>query len=166
MKTQHLTDFNMYVDGDSFIGVCKKVTLPSLKFQKKEKALSGSACAGDVMTGRVEKLEVEMDIETLLKNKLFRALGNSEETPIVIKGSIAEGGQHKALEVELSGTFHEMNLSDLEADSGINMNIKGTLCLYKMTCDGDELIYVNANKWIVRVAGEDKTAQLRTNLGL
>lgn len=166
MKKQHLTDMNVYVDGDSFIGVCKKVTLPNIKFQTKEKSLSGSACAGDVMTGRVEKLEIEMEVETLLKNKLFDALGKSEETPIVIKGNVVDGGQHKSLEVELSGTFHEMNISDMEADIGITMTVKGTLCMYKLSCDGDELTYINASKWIVRVGGVDRTAQLRTNLGL
>lgn len=165
---QVITAFNCFVDGNSYSGMVNKATIPPVVFETVEKSVAGYAGDIDVLTGRVGKMESDIEFDSFAAAAIFGMLGNANasDKPVVMRGSVASGGNHLELKITMQGTWKEWGGVELSAKAEVNNKFKVSLTKLVVEVDGKELIYINLPTFDTRVNGNDIGAKIKANLGL
>ncbi|AUR88221.1 tail tube protein [Vibrio phage 1.111.B._10N.286.45.E6] len=165
---QVLTDFHTYVDGKGYAGIANKVSIPSIVFETIEKDLSGNAGAYDVLTGRLGKLESELQFDSFAAKEIWGLVGNplASLTPVVIRGSLRDGPLDIGVKITMQGTWKEWSGHDFEVKAEIQSKFKLSLTKLVIEVGGDEVVYINLPLWDIRMNGKPIGLLVRANLGL
>lgn len=165
---QVLTDFNTFIDGRGYSGVANKVSIPAVIFETIEKDLAGNAGAYDVLTGRVGKLESELQFDTFAAGEIFGMLGNADasDTPIVLRGSLKDGPNDVSLKVTMQGVWKEWSGHEFEVKAEVQNKFKVSLTKLAIEIDGSEKLYINMPTWDIRMNGKVIGKKVKANLGL
>lgn len=165
---QVLTDFNTHIDGVGFAGISSKVTIPEIVFETIEKNLSGNAAAYEILTGRIGKMESEIELNSYHLENVWDLLGSNKgaETPVVFRGSLKDGPNDIGLKITFQGIWKSAAISGLEVGGEVNNKFKVSLRKLVIEANDKEVLYINAPTWDIRQNGKDVASKIKANLGL
>lgn len=166
-KLKHMNLFN---DGNSYVGVSKTVTLPTLS--RKMEAWRAAGMDGPVkvdMGHSDDGIQLEWtlggwDLTVLRQFGAIRADG------VMLRwaGSVQrdDTGEVSAVEVVVRGRHEEIGFGDSESGEDTEHSITTTCSYYKLTIDGNVEIEIDLLNFVFNVNGEDLLAAHRAAIGL
>lgn len=167
MKLPHiLTDMNVFMMDESFAGQVNTMTMPKIAFKVVEKILSGAAGSIDRSLGKLEKMEIEVNIEAF-NPRLIGLVGSNDarEEVVIVRGALDVDGTHKPLVVRFSGFWKDLDMGEFKPEGETAVKSMVSLEHFELELDGRELVYIDHLTNVVRFNGEDRTAGIRACLG-
>ncbi|WP_313473942.1 phage major tail tube protein [Stutzerimonas kunmingensis] len=165
-----LKNANLFNDGNSYMGVSKSVTLPTLT-----RKLEGFRGAG--MDGQV-KVDLGMgddgiQIEWTLGGwdlTAVRQYGITNASGVLLRWAGAvqrdDTGEVSAVEVVVRGRHEEIDFGDAEPGEDTEHSITTTCTYYKLIIDGNVEIEIDLLNFVFIVNGEDRLAEQRAAIGI
>lgn len=162
-----LKNFNLSVDGTSYLGEVTEFTQPKIAMQLEDYRAGGMIAPVGVNMG-LEKLELEFKI------------GGHEEDLIKLFGGTISGNafrfngayQHDdddavdAVEIVCRGRIVEMDEGNSKAGDDTEHTYKAALTYYKKTVNGVDILEIDTLNQIYIVGGKDRLAEIRKAMGL
>jgi P2 family phage contractile tail tube protein len=163
-----LKNFNVFVDGVSFMGVATEVALP--KLARKMEAYRGGGMNGEVDVDLgVEKLEVEHTYGGLVR-EIFQGFGLTKIDGMLLRFAGAyqrdDTGDVDAVEITVRGRHQEIDAGSAKAGDKNELKVKSSLTYYKLAVNGQVDVEIDLVNMIEFVNGEDRLAAQRKAIGL
>lgn len=161
--------FNVYVNGDSFLGLAESLSLPKLTRKTEDYQGAGMVMAVAVDLGfEAGALDMELTLGGL-ESSLLAAWGESiDGLQLRFAGSYLDAATNEAMpcEVQVRGRLTELDWG--EAKQGDNTSHKYSLknTYVKITVNGREEFELDALNLKYLVRGKDQFAKHRANIGL
>lgn len=163
-----LRKFNLFNNGNSYLGLIEEVTLPKLGWKTEEYDGAGQVAPVDIPLS-LEKLEMEMTLGGLVVGvmKQFGTIGLAD-VPLRFNGSYqeAQGSAIKAVEVNVRGFHRQIDPGNAKQGDNTQHKISTSLSYYKLTIDGEDIIEIDALNQVFIVDGKDLYADHRQAMGL
>ncbi len=163
-----LKNFNVFNDGQNYVGIVQKLKLPDLK-RKMEKYRGGG------MNGEVsidlgqEALEVEHEYGGP-ERQLFAqwALTNIDGVLLRFAGALQneQTGAVTAIEVVMRGRHEEISLGDVEGGKLNAFKVKSQLTYFKYSENGSPVVEIDLVNMVEVVDGADRLEEQRRAIGL
>lgn len=165
---QKLKNFNLFNEGQSYLGKVAAVTLPNLTAQMEEWRGAGMDAPVDIDLG-MEKLEMEWTAGGWLPDALkqFGVL-NASGVGLRFTGAIQadDTEQVKAVEVVVRGRHSEIAFGESEPGGDTTHTYTTTLSYYKLTIDGEVIHEIDVLGMIKKIGGVDRMEGIRNALGI
>lgn len=163
-----LKNFNVFVDGVSFMGIATEVALP--KLARKQEDYRGGGMNGPVgIDLGVEKLEIEHTYGGLVR-EMFKSFGISKIDGVLLRFAGAyqrdDTGEVDAVEVTVRGRHQEIDAGTAKAGDKSELKVKSSLTYYKLSVNGQVDVEIDLVNMIENIDGEDRLAAQRKAIGL
>lgn len=165
-----LKHFNLFNDGNSYLGQAGTVTLPTLA--RKLESFRGAGMDGPVKVdlGHSDdgiQLEWTLPGWDLTVLKQFGAV-RVDGVLLRFAGSVQrdDTGDVSAVEVVVRGRHEEIDFGDAEAGEDTEFSITTTCTYYKLTIDNQVIVEIDLLNFVYIVDGEDLLAAHRKALGV
>jgi len=166
-KLKHLNLFN---DGNSYLGVAKSLTLPTLG--RKFEAYRGGGMEGPVKVdlGHSDdglQLEWTLGGWDLIALRQFAAV-RVDGVQLRFAASVQrdDTAEVSAVEIVMRGRHEEVDFGDAEPGEDTEHKITTALTYYKLTVDGEELVEIDLLNFIYKVDGKDLLEEHRKAIGI
>jgi P2 family phage contractile tail tube protein len=166
-KLKHMNLFN---DGNSYLGVAKSATLPTLA--RKMEAYRGGGMDGPVKVDlghSDDGLQFEWTLGgwDLIALRQFGAV-RVDGVALRFAGSVQrdDTGEVSAVEILARGRHEEIDFGDAAPGEDTEHKITTALTYYKLTVDGEEIIEIDLLNFIFKVNGKDLLEEHRRALGI
>lgn len=163
-----LRKFNLFNDGNSYLGQVEEVALPKLSWKTEEYDGAGQVAPVDIPLA-LEKLGMEMTLGGLVLGALkqFGTIGVSD-VPLRFNGSYqeAQGSSVLPVEVNTRGYLREVDMGNAKQGDNTQHKLTYALSYYKLTVGGNDVIEIDALNQVFVVDGKDLYADHRQALGL
>lgn len=161
-----LTDMNVFLLDESFAGQLNSMTMPKFVVKMVEKATSGTAGGIERSLGRLEKLEAEVNIEAYVPQIIGLVGSNAaRDEVLILRGALDVDGGHVALVVRFSGFWKDLDLGEMKPEAETTVKSMVAIEHFELEIDGKEVIYLDKLTNVWRMAGVDRTAEIRACLG-
>ncbi|WP_085445790.1 phage major tail tube protein [Escherichia coli] len=165
-----LKNFNIFIDGESMIGVAQEVTLPKLTQKMVAYRGGGMLASVDIVLGLDDgALDMDITVGGLMPALLKKlAVSTADGMQLRFQGAYQDDtdGGYRACMIQTRGRFTEVDWGNAKVgeDSSHKYTLKNTYV--RISVDETVLYEVDAlnMKWVV--GGEDKSAALRKAMGL
>lgn len=163
-----LKQFATFVNGNSYVGEMKEVTLPKLTRQM-EKWRSGGMPGGIKLDFGSEEMQSELTAAGFMA-EVLKTWGTMRHDGVLLRfaGSLqsddAEGVD--TLEVVMRGRFSEIDFGKAEAGKATEVKKKMEVSYYKLSINGEVIFELDPVNMIEIVGGVDRMAETRNALGL
>lgn len=165
---QVLKNFNLFGDGASWLGCVSSVKLPKLATKDESMRTAGMLAEIDVPMG-LDSLELEFSCDGYVKTALSQ-FGDMAHNARLYRFAGAtqspESEEYIAVEVVVRGRMAEIDFGDAELAKKTEHKYKVKCSTFKLMMAGEVLIDVDVVNGKAVIGGVDKTAGLRTALGL
>ncbi len=163
-----LKNFNLFIDGISFVGVASEVVLP--KLTRKMEGFRGAGMNAEIDTDMgMEKLEVEHTYAGINRD-IFNQWGVTKADAVLLRFAGAyqrdDTGDVDAVEVVMRGRHSEIDPGSSKAGDETDFKVKSSLSYYKLSINGEVVIEIDILNMIEIVNGEDRIADQRAAIGL
>lgn len=163
-----LKNFNLFGNGNSFMGIVAEATIP--KFALKMEEWRGGGMIGPIMLDMgLEKLEMDFTLGglTAVAFRDFGAIGY-DTSLLRFAGAYQEDGSGavQALEIICHGRYQEIDLGQAKAGSDTTHKYKLVCSYVKLTVDGTVWAEIDLVAGVYTIFGVDRYAQIRAALGL
>lgn len=165
-----LKHFNLFNEGNSYMGVAASVTLP--KLTRKLEAWRGAGMDGPV---KVDlgfgddgiPLEWTLGGWDLTALKQFGAV-SANGVGLRFAGSVQQDdtGEIIPVEVVVRGRHEEIDFGESKAGEDTEHKMNTACSYYKLVVDGEEVIEIDLMAMIFKVDGNDMLEEHRKNIGL
>ena len=165
-----LKNFNIFNDANSYQGIVKNITLPTLA--RKMEAYRGGGMNGPVkadMGLSDDGIQVEWTLGgwDLLA---IRQWGATSASAVALRftGAVQQDdtGATPAVEVVMRGRHEEIDFGSAEPGGDTEHSITTTCTYYKLSVDGEVLVEIDILNMVEIVNGEDILADQRAALGI
>ncbi len=165
-----LKNMNLFNDGNSYAGVAKTVTLPSLG--RKMEAYRAAGMNGPVkadlgMSDDGIQLEWKLGGLDLIVLKQFGAV-NASGVALRFAGAFQRDDTEEvsAVEISVRGRHETIEMGDAQPGEDTEHAITTTCSYYKLTVDNEDIIEIDLLNFIENVGGIDMLEKQRTAIGL
>lgn len=163
-----LKNFNLFVDGESYVGQVTEVTLP--KLSRKTEDYRAGGMNGPVAAGLgLEKLELKWTAGGYIKS-LLTQWGSQTVGGVLLRFAGAlqadDSADVTSLEVTVRGRHDEIDPGKAEAGSKTEIQVSTSISYYKLVLNGQTLIEIDFVNMIEIVDGKDLMADIRAAIGL
>ena len=163
-----LKNFNVFLDGTSFMGVASEVTPP--KFAAKMEEWRGGGMLGAIMIDvGLEKMEVDFTLGGLAA-AAFRQFGANSYDAAMLRfaGAYQEDGTGtvQALELTVHGRYQEIDLGNAKAGGDTDHKYKLVCSYVLLTVDGATWAEIDLVAGTYIIFGVDRYAEIRAALGV
>lgn len=160
--------FNVFIDGEGYIGEAKEVTVPKLALKLEAWRSGGMPGEVDIDLG-IEKLELEATFggpidaiyksfgDPVINSRLIRFVGSYQKD---------DSGVVEAWEVVMRGRWSEIDPGSAKAGDDTENKPKASLTYYKLIKNGEELVEIDMINLIYKSGGVDRYEAHRSALGL
>jgi P2 family phage contractile tail tube protein len=166
MLPHKLKAFNTFVDGDSYAGVAKDLSLPKIAVQGED--YRGAGMLGPVATDLgLEKLELEETyggIVPAIAAQLGNPAADGSMTRFVGAYQSDDDGSVKPAELVVRGRLMELDPGNAEAGKDTEWKVKRQLTYIKWTVNGAVLVEIDLIGMIYNVNGVDRMKEIRAAL--
>lgn len=161
-----LKNFNLFVDGRGYAGRVDEVTVPKLGLKTEEHRAGGMDTPIELELG-MNKLECdftlsEYDPEIL---KMF-GLSNWAQVGLSMRGALDGEAGVTPVTVTLRGAWRDLDFGNWKAGERAPLKVTVALRYYRLNIGGDDLIEVDAENMVRKIAGVDQLAEMRWAIGL
>jgi P2 family phage contractile tail tube protein len=163
-----LKNYNVFYNGDNFIGRCGEVELPKLTIKTED-------WRGGGMNGPVK---VDLGMEGLeinhtwggLEAEIYRQFGINKVDGVLLRFSGAyqrdDTAEVDAVEVVVRGRHTEIDPGSAKAGEDTELKVKSDLSYYKLTVNGEVIVEIDFVNFIHLANGEDRLAEFRAAMGI
>lgn len=165
-----LKNMNLFNDGNSYLGVCKSVTLPSLG-RKMESyrggGMNGTAKADLGLSDDGLQLEWKLGGLDLIVLRQFGAV-KADGIMLRFGGSYQQDdtGEYSSVEVVVRGRHETIEMGEATPGEDTEHSITSPLTYYKLTVDGEVIIEIDILNFIEIINGVDMLAEQRRAIGI
>jgi P2 family phage contractile tail tube protein len=162
-----LKNFDLFQNGESWLGLVPSVTLPKLTRKMEDYAAGGMAGPVEIDLGQ-EKIELAFTAGGLIKSALAKYGATSvDAVQLRFAGAYQSdsNGAYNAVEVAVRGRYKEFDPGDAKSQSDTEHKFSVSCAYYRLSIDGVPMIEIDmlANKLVVD--GVDITAAQRAAIG-
>ena len=164
MLPKLLHGLNAFIDGEEYIGVAVKVE-PSLpKPKTKEISSPGHAGTIDLATSKWQKSEPKITLHDY-RPEVIGVIGNPDsiDKPLTLIGVMA-ADDSRTVEIEVTGLWKETEASEWADDADAEVSFSVSARTYLLTIDGSEVLFIDYERNIVRLNGNEVTSDLNKAL--
>lgn len=170
MLLNRITNGNLYVNANSWLGLVEEVTLPEIKAKLAEHKALGMVGVVEFPTG-FEKMEAQVKMTSydagamalagdIFTTQNFQLLANMQTHGA--GGVIAD----VPVAVFMTGTFKNLPLGGFKAQEQVDLTLQLNITYVKLVINDVDIMEFDAVTNIYRIMGVDKLLTYRTNLGL
>lgn len=163
-----LKGFNLFQNGENFVGQVAEVTLP--KLTRKMEDYQGGGMGGPIKVDfGQEAIQLEWTCGGFMKSVL-QQYGITKHDGVLLR--FAGGYQAEdstgvdAIEVVIKGRHSEIDLGTAKVKEDTAFKVTTVASYYKLTVNGEEVIELDFVNMIEKINGNDLLASLRNALGL
>lgn len=163
-----LKNFNLFVDGHSYVGQVAEVVLPKLTKKMEEWRAGGMDAPIDIDLG-LEKLSMDWTVGGWFKEAFVQFGTNTHSgTGLRLAGAIQsdDTDEFVPVEVVMRGRHSEIDPGTAKAGDDTAIKITTSLSYYKLTINGEDVIEIDVINLVKKFGGKDLNAGLRTALGI
>ena len=162
-----LKNFNLYVDGRGYAGVCDELQLPNLALVVEDFRAGGMDASVAVEMGQ-EKLEASFVLSGYEENVLnLWGVGQGTTIPLVARGALEDlDGSVTPVVVYMNGTIRSMEPGAWTAGEKSTITFTMDLRSYKYTQAGRTINEIDIPNMIRLVNGVDRLAAQRNAIGI
>ncbi|PSN05976.1 phage major tail tube protein [Siccibacter turicensis] len=162
---------NVFMDGYSYMGVAKSMTLPKLTRKLENYRGAGMNGSAPVDLGLDDDaLSLELSLGGFPDEVIWKMYGspNIDAAPIRFAGSYQrdDTGEVVAVEVSMRGRIKEIDTGEGKQGEDTEAKLSVACTYFKLSLDGKELVEIDTINMIERVNGTDRLEQHRRNIGL
>ena len=165
-----LKNLNLFNDGNSYLGLVKSITLPSLG--RKMEAYRGGGMNGPVkadlgMSDDGIQFEWKTGGLDLISLRQFGAV-NASSVALRFSGPYQQDdtGEVSNVEVVVRGRHETIEMGDAQPGEDTEHSMTTTCSYYKLTVDGEEIIEIDLLNFVEKVNGVDMLEKHRTGMGI
>lgn len=163
-----LKNFNVFYQGNNFLGKCTEVALP--KLARKTEGYRAGGMNGEVKADLgMEGLEIEHTYGGFMRD-IFDDFGIASADGVQMRFAGAyqrdDTGEVDAIEVVTRGRHEEIDSGSAKAGGDTEFKVKGALTYYKLSINGSVVVEIDLLNFIEIVNGEDRLAEQRSAIGL
>lgn len=163
-----LKNFNVFLDGTSYLGIATEVTPP--KFAIKMEEWRGAGMIGPVMIDvGLDKMEVDFTLGGLATVP-FRDFGATQYDAALLRFAGAyqddSTGAINALELTVNGRYQEIDFGNAKAGADTEHKYKLVCSYVRLTVDGVTWAEIDLVAGTYLIFGQDRYAQIRAALGV
>lgn len=162
-----LKHFNVFLDGESWLGLCPEVDLPELS--RKLEEYRGGGMEGPVAVDMGQE-KLEGGFTTGFDGRIFRKYGAAKVDAVLLRfaGSWQQDdtGTISAVEVVVRGRISKIESLSAKAGDDAPVKVKMAYSYYKLSVDSQVLTEIDLVNFIHIVDGEDMLAAHRSALGI
>lgn len=170
IKTNQVTNCNVYVDDKSFLGRAEEVTLPEVNFTVSEQKALGMVGVREFPNG-IDKLSGKIKWNSFDED-VFKKFSNPYKAlKLMVRSSVRvyEGGdvvEENPLVMYLTIQSKKMPLGGFKQNDNVELETEFTATYVKVEYKGALMMEVDVDNNIYNVAGTDLLAKYRQNLGI
>ena len=165
-----LKNLNLFNDGNSYLGLVKSLTLPSLG--RKMEGYRGGGMNGPVkadlgMSDDGIQFEWKTGGLDLISLRQFGAV-NASSVALRFSGPYQQDdtGEVSNVEVVVRGRHETIEMGDAQPGEDTEHSMTTTCSYYKLTVDGEEIIEIDLLNFVEKVNGVDMLEKHRTGIGI
>ncbi|AKT92081.1 phage major tail tube protein [Campylobacter gracilis] len=163
---QAIQEGNVFINGQGYLGVTKKLKIPMIEFETIE---AKGAISANYSAGIIKPMEVEFTISVLDKNMLA-AIGLNSFTsriPFLFKASIHQSGKDGPVpfSAAFTGDITSYEVKEFESGNEMEITIKLAANFVDINVDSVPMVLIDVENMICRISGIDYMASVRSNLG-
>ena len=160
--------FNLFLNGENFVGQVTEVTLPKLSRKMEEYRAAGMSGTVDIDLG-MEKLEMEFTCGGMMREILL-SFGAATHDAELLRFAGAyqreESEEVDAVEVTVRGRHKEIDMGGAKLGDDTEFKVSSSLSYYKFEMNGETLIEIDVVNMIEIIGGVDRLAKYRAAIGL
>jgi P2 family phage contractile tail tube protein len=169
IEINRVTNANVYMDGNSFLGRAEEITLPQVKQVMAEHKALGMVGKAEFFSG-IDKMETKIKWNSYYSDVLKKAANPVKAVQLQARASLETyTGQGRVKEVpvvvHLAGTFKEFPLGALKQHDNVELETTMNVYYIKLVVDGQEIVEIDVLGNIYKVDGVDILADYRKNIG-
>lgn len=165
---KNLKNFNVFVDGVTYIGVAEKVKLPDLKRKTEDLRAAGMNGPVKVDVGQ-EGMTCEHEYAGFV-SEMFKTWGIAkvDGTMLRFAGALQQDDNAAvtAVEIIMRGRHSETTMPEAEGGKKGSFKVKTELSYFKYTENGTTLVEIDLVNMIEVVGGVDRMAEQRRAIGM
>lgn len=165
-----LKNLNLFNDGNSYLGLVKSLTLPSLG--RKMEGYRGGGMNGPVkadlgMSDDGIQFEWKTGGLDLISLRQFGAV-NASSVALRFSGPYQQDDTDEVsnVEVVVRGRHETIEMGDAQPGEDTEHSMTTTCSYYKLTVDGEEIIEIDLLNFVEKVNGVDMLEKHRTAMGI
>lgn len=163
-----LKNFNVFYNGDNFLGKCTEVELP--KLTRKVEEYRGGGMNGPVSVDLgMEKLEMTHTYGGFMR-EIYREYGIPVASGVLMRFAGAyqrdDIGDALAVEIVARGRHTEIDPGSAKAGDDTEFKVTSALTYLKITVDGTTEIEIDFENFVETIGGIDRLAEQRAAIGL
>lgn len=163
-----LKNFNLFGNGESWLGQIDEVTLPTLARTMEEYRGSGMDGAVDIDMGQ-EKIEFEWSAGGIITG-IYDGYGATELDSQMLRFAGAyvrdDTDETVAVEIVVRGRHQQIDMGTAKAGDDNSISVTTTCSYYKLTIDGTDTVEIDIPGYVFLVNGQDRLAAKRQAMGL
>lgn len=167
MLPAKLKQFNVFNNGQSYLGVAKQIELPKLSMAAEEYRGAGMLAPVDADMG-LEKLEMTSTYGGIVVG-VMRQFGITRVDGAMLRFVGAyqadDTGLPTAAELVTRGRHKEIDPGSAEAGSDTEWKVSSTLTYLKWTVNGVVEVEIDVLNAVYRIGGTDRMAAIRAIIG-
>ena len=163
-----LKNFNVFNDGQTYIGVVEKIKLPDLKRKMEDLRAGGMKGPVKIDMGG-DALSVDHEYAGFV-SQIFQQWAITKIDGVMLRFAGAaqqdDTGATTAIEVVMRGRHEEINPPEAEAGKKASFKVKSTLTYFKYSENGNTLVEIDLVNMVEIVNGVDRLAEQRKAIGM
>jgi P2 family phage contractile tail tube protein len=166
MVAKILKNFSLFADGRGYVGKAEEVTPPKLTIKKEEFRAGGMDAPITVDMG-MEGLELQFSLIEYDKEvmKTFGvAHGNS--VAFTLRGALCNDTTTVPMVIKAQGMYTEIDMGKFKAGDKSTLNCTVACRYYSLEIDGENVIEIDIENMVRKIAGNDVLADIRDALGI
>ncbi|MDR1349373.1 MAG: phage major tail tube protein [Zoogloeaceae bacterium] len=163
-----LKNFNVFYNGDNYIGRCSEVELPKLTRKTEDLQAGGMNGPVKVDLGN-EGLEINHTYAGF-EAEIFRQYAAATADSVLLRFAGAyqrdDTGDVDAVEIVARGRHTEIDLGSAKAGDDTELKVKSDLSYYKLSVNGETLVEIDLLNFVENIGGADLLSGIRSAIGL
>lgn len=169
MLPKTLKNFNLFIEGGSFMGRAEETTLPKLGRKMEEYRGAGMNAPMEIDMGS-EKLEADFTLREFSDAVLLQ-YGVVDSAGVALRLRAAAqrddaSGETDAIEVVMRGRWREIDQGTVKSGDAASMKVAMAITYYKYIVNGETLIELDTLNMIEKVGENDRLAEQRAALDI
>lgn len=169
IKTNSITNANVYLDGGTLLGQAEEIKLPEVKVKTVERKALGMVAGIKLPTG-IEALEGEIKFNSFYPEAMRKAANPFQSVSLQCRANVetftSQGrAEQRPLVVFLTVNFTEFPLGNFKQNEPGEFAVKFTATYVKVVEDGKTVMELDCMANLYEVDGVDLLADYRTNIG-
>lgn len=170
IKTNKITNANVYLDGNSLLGRAEEIDAPDVKHKMDEFKALGMIGTTEFFSG-IEKMEMRIKWNSFYKDVLQKVANPTSPFEMQIRGSL-ETRESSGVTAEeslvyfVTASFKDVPGGNFKQHEGVTLESMLTVTAVKLEINGAPQYEIDVLANIYKVNGTDILANYRANLGI